>query len=105
MGATIPDPRYVTLDASGNGSVAFRGRRPNMRLLIHKITVDTALTGSGTVAIYFRGQLVSSKPIALMMSAEGEMALHAGEEVLVVFTNGRANATMHVVAHGEEVPL
>lgn len=103
--ATIPDPRTVTLSSSGNGSVTFRGQRPNMIKRIEKITVESGATGSGNVSIFFRGQLVSSKAIALLMTAAGIMELHCGEEVEVSFTDGPISATMKVVAHYEEIPL
>lgn len=102
---TIPDPRYVTLSNIGNGSISFRGQRPNLIKRIEKITIEAGATGSGNVAVYFRGQLVSSKAIALMMSATGVMDLHAGEEVEVRFTDGPLGAVMKVVAHYEEIPL
>lgn len=99
---TIPDPKYVTLDASGNGSVTFRGVRPNMLMQIRKLTVETTATGSGTVAIYYRGQLMTSKAIALLMTAVGLLNLGASEVVEARFTGGSANAQMKVTSHYTE---
>lgn len=102
--ASIPDPRYVTLDASGNGTVTFRGLRPNMLMQITKITIEASATGAGTVAIYYRGQLMTSKAIALMMTALGVLSLGASEETVVSFANGPANSQVKVTSHYQETP-
>jgi hypothetical protein len=104
--ATIPDPRYVVLTAAGFGGVAFRGARSTMRSLVQKITVESGATGSGVVSIRFRGQLISSKPLALQMSADGApLEVHAGEEINVIIEAGPAGAEIKIVFHYEEVPL
>lgn len=100
---TIPDPRYVTLDANGDGSIEFRGKRPNMLMQVTKVTVETAATGSGTVTIYYRGQLMSSKAVALMMSAVGLLNVAAGDSVEVRVTGGVQAAEVKITAHYAEV--
>lgn len=101
---TIPDPRYVTLDSAGNGSVYFRGLRPGIYRQIKKITVETTYTGSGTVSVYFRGQLVTTKAIALLMTAAGSLNVAASEEVEVRFVSGAHAAEFKVTAHYVEQP-
>jgi len=105
MGVSIPDPQYVTLSTAGVGTVRFRGQIPTVVKIIEKITIESPSTGSGTVSIYFRDTLISSKAIARLMTAEGQMRLHAGEEVRVEFANGPPSVRILVTAHYEEVPL
>lgn len=100
---TIPDPRYVTLNANGDGSIEFRGRRPNMLMQVTKVTVETVATGSGTVTIYYRGQLMSSKAVALMMSAVGLLNIAAGDGMEVRITGGVQGATVKITAHYVEL--
>jgi hypothetical protein len=93
------DPRYVTLSAIGEGSVRFRSGSPGQFLQISKITVETAATGSGTVALYYKGQLVTIKSIALALAAIGLLNLAPGEELEARFSNGPANSEVKVTAH------
>lgn len=104
--STFEDPRYVVLDATtGNGTVVFRGTKPTVQKDVHKITVEASSTGSGIVSIIHRGQVKTSRSIALTMVAEGVMELRCGEEAVVQFVNGPRLASMKVVAHVVEVPL
>lgn len=103
---TYEDPRYLVLDAStGNGRVVFRGTRPTVELVIHRIVVEASATGSGVVSIIHRGQTKSQRSIALTMEATGSMELRCSEEASVEFANGPRGATMKVTAHVEERAL
>lgn len=104
--STYEDPQYITLDAStGNGVAIFRGTKPTVRKDIHKIVVESSVTGSGVVTIVHRGSTKTSRSIALTMVAEGVLEHHAGEETRVEFVNGPRGAQVKVTAHIQEVPL
>ena len=105
MGATIPDPRYLTLSTTGSGSVAFRAQRLTMILRVRKITIECPEAGPGRATITYRGQMISSKQVALRMSADGVLDLHPGEEVLVEFFAGPPSKQIKITAHYEEIPL
>lgn len=103
MSHPYPDPRYVTLDSAGDGTVTFRGGAPTIWRQITKITIESQSTGSGTVSIYYRGTLMTSKAIALMMSAVGLICLGPSEQIDVNFTGGSPNAQVKVTAHTADV--
>lgn len=69
---------------------------------IRKITVETASTGSGTVTIYYRGQLMTSKALALLMTAVGLLNLAASEEIRVQIASGPPSAQVKVTSHFNE---
>lgn len=98
------DPRYITLDSTGGGSVYFRSGVPGSYLQISKVAIETQATGSGTVALYYKGQLVTSKALALLMAAAGLLNLAPGEELEARFTNGPANAQVKVTSHFVQAP-
>lgn len=93
------DPRYVTLSSIGEGSVRFRSGAPGMYLQISKVTIETNATGSGTVALYYKGQLVTIKALALALAAVGVLNLAPGEELEARFSNGPASSEVKVTAH------
>lgn len=70
-----------------------------MYLQISKVTIETAATGSGTVALYYKGQLVTIKALALALAAVGVLNLAPGEELEARFTNGPANSEVKVTSH------
>lgn len=100
----MPDPRYLTLNVAGNGTVTFRGGPPTMWRQITKITIETSATGSGTVSIYYRGTLMSSKAIALLMTAVGLISLGPSEQIDVTFAGGSPNTQVKVTGHYADVP-
>lgn len=97
------DPRYVTLNAAGAGSETFRTTRVGRMVVIERISIESPVTSSGTVSIFYRGELATSRSLALAMSAEGELPLRPGEAVEVRFASGPPSTQLKVTFHYREI--
>jgi hypothetical protein len=97
-------PLYVTLDASGNGSVTFRAHKPLVAFIIGKVTVEMAPTSSGLATLYKNGTFLTSMPVAKLMEAYGPERLYTSEYVTGEIQNGPASTEVKFTFHYDEEP-
>lgn len=98
------EPFYVTLDATGNGSVQFTARKPAIVTQVGKVTVEMGPTSSGVVALSKNGGFLSSMPVAPRMQASGDQPLYCSEYLTVAISNGPADTEVKIVFYFVEVP-
>lgn len=95
---------YVTLDASGNGSVQFTARKSSIITTIEKVTVEMPVTSSGVAVLAKNGGFLTSMPVAPRMQATGQEALYSSEYLTATIEGGPSNTQVKVTVFYTERP-
>lgn len=95
-------PLYVTLDASGNGSVTFRAHKPLVRFKVRKVTVEMDTTSSGKANLYHNGAFVTSMPVSSTMEAYGDLGLYTSEYMTGEIVNGPSSTLVKFTFYYDE---
>lgn len=95
-------PLYVTLDASGDGSVTFRAHKPLVAFDVIKVTVEMTATSSGKAFLYKNGGFLTSMPVNNTMEAYGRERLYTSEYMTGEIQNGPASALVKFTFFYEE---
>lgn len=98
-------PLYVTLDASGNGSVTFRAHKPLTAFVVRKVTVEASTTSAGKVFLYKNGAFLTSMPVATRMEAHGDERLYTSEFMTGQIQNGPRSELIKFTFYYDEEPV
>lgn len=98
------EPRYVTLDASGNGNVLFRAHKPLVRFVVRKVTIEMDPTSSGTATLTKNGVFLTSMPVAPTMEAYGDVNLYTSEYMEGDIEAGPVSTQVKFMFHYDEIP-
>jgi hypothetical protein len=98
------EPVYVTLDATGNGEVTFRARKPLVKIVVRKVTIEMEPTSSGTATLGKNGSFLTSMPVAPTMEAYGDVNLYTSEYMTGRIQSGPVNTQVKFMFHYDELP-
>lgn len=98
-------PLYVTLDASGNGSVDFRAHKASVAFDVRKVTVEMDTTSSGKAYLYKNGAFLTSMPVAPTMEAYGNERLYVSEYMTGEIQSGPGSTSVKFTFYYDEIQV
>ncbi len=105
----ITDAKTVTLDGNGDGEVTYGPGRPNTRMRITGVGVQTSTSTLVPTAKVYQGSADPGRFVsgtyngALNSDNELDIELWPGEQITVRWENGDVGATATATFRGEEI--
>lgn len=98
------EPLYVTLDATGNGSVRFIARKAGIVYRVGKVVCEMALATTGTVTLTKNGEFLSDTNVSAKMEARGGQILRTSEYLDAAVVSGPPSQEVKFTFFYDEEP-